>query len=119
MKPSWLTVPNARMRLRSYWRSARHPPTSMVMRPTVSTSGRQVGARANAGASRAMRYTPAFTMVAEWRNALTGVGATIAPGSQLENGHCADLVKAPMSTSTSPTSTMVPVGGDAVSAARS
>ena len=58
-------------------------------------------------------------MVAECRNALTGVGATIAPGSQAENGNWADFVKAPSSTSTSPTSTAVPVGGWAASAARS
>ena len=34
--------------------------------------------------------------MAECRYALTGVGATIAPGSQPWNGYWADLVKAPM-----------------------
>ena len=58
-------------------------------------------------------------MVAECRKALTGVGATMAPGNQAENGNWADLVKAPSSTSTSPTWTTVPEGGEAASAARS
>ena len=44
------------------------------------------------GAMRSTRYTPAFTMVLECSSADTGVGATIAPSSQLENGSCADLV---------------------------
>jgi hypothetical protein len=43
---------------------------------------------------------PAFTIVAECRYALTGVGAAMALGSQKWNGTCADLVKAPASTST-------------------
>ena len=38
---------------------------------------------------------PAFTIVAEWRKALAGVGAAMAPGSQKWKGNCADLVKAP------------------------
>ena len=46
----------------------------------------------NAGEIRSSRYTPAFTMVALWSNALEGVGATMAPRSQVENGSCADLV---------------------------
>lgn len=46
------------------------------------------------GASRISRYTPALTMVEEWSMADTGVGATMAPSSQPENGICADLVRA-------------------------
>jgi hypothetical protein len=42
-------------------------------------------------------------MVAECRNALTGVGAVIASGSQKWNGNCADLVNAPARTRTSAT----------------
>ena len=38
--------------------------------------------------------TPALTIVAECRYALTGVGAAIAPGSQTWNGNCADFVAA-------------------------
>ena len=42
------------------------------------------------------------------------LGATIAPGSQLPNGACADLVNAPMSTHTSAAATAVPDGGDSI-----
>ena len=45
-----------------------------------------------------------------------GVGATMAPGSQLWNGYCADLVKAPTRTRTRATPTRVPPGGSATSA---
>ena len=55
MKPSWLTVPKARMSLRSYSRTARHPASSMVTKPRVMTVGRQPGESAKPGASRAMR----------------------------------------------------------------
>jgi hypothetical protein len=53
--PSWLTVPNARMRLRSDSRSAWMPPRSIVKMPSVMMIGRQGAATANAGAQRAMR----------------------------------------------------------------
>jgi hypothetical protein len=46
------------------------------------------------GVILAMRYTPAFTIVAECRYALTGVGASIAFGSQKWNGTWADFVNA-------------------------
>ena len=42
---------------------------------------------------------PAFTMVAEWRKALMGVGASIAFGSQMWKGHWALLVAAPRTMS--------------------
>ena len=38
---------------------------------------------------------PAFTMVAEWRYALTGAGAAMALGNQKWKGNWADLVNAP------------------------
>ena len=50
--------------------------------------------RTDDGVILAMRYTPAFTIVAEWRYALTGVGASIAFGSQKWNGTWADFVNA-------------------------
>ncbi len=81
--------------------------------PTVTTTGRQKSTSSNAGASRATRYTPALTIVAECRYVLTGVGATIAAGSHEWNGICADLVKAPRRMSTSATFTAVPSGGSA------
>ncbi len=51
---------------------------------------------------------PAFTIVAEWRYALIGVGATIAPGSQKWNGNWADLASAPRATRPTATSAWVP-----------
>src|SRR5713226_5636169 len=43
-------------------------------------------------------YTPAVTIVAAWISALTGVGPSIASGSQVCNGICADLATAPTSS---------------------
>jgi len=40
-------------------------------------------------------YTPAVTMVAAWMRAETGVGPSIASGSQMWNGNWADLPAAP------------------------
>ena len=54
-KPSWLIVPKARTCFRSTGRSARQPPTTMVVRPTETTSGRHGPASAKAGAKRATR----------------------------------------------------------------
>jgi hypothetical protein len=66
-KPSWPIVPKARSCLRSRGRSARRPPAIMVNPPTTTTIGRQAPTAAKAGAKRASRYTPAFTIAAEWR----------------------------------------------------
>ncbi len=46
---SWLTVPNARMRLRSVSRSAWMPPSSIVTMPRVMTIGRHVVLKAKIG----------------------------------------------------------------------
>ena len=77
--------------------------------------GRHAGESANPGVIRATRYTPAFTMAAACRYALTGVGAAIAPGSQKCSGTIADLHSAPISTSATPIDTASPVGGLATS----
>ena len=55
MKPSWLIVPYASSSLRSYWRSARRPPTIMVVTPTTSTTGRHRSSTTKTGASLAIR----------------------------------------------------------------
>ena len=44
---------------------------------------------------RAMRKTPAATMVAAWMSALTGVGPSMASGSQTWRGTWPDLPAAP------------------------
>src|SRR3990172_5989141 len=43
----------------------------------------------------ATRKTPAFTIVAAWMRALTGVGPSMASGSQKCSGNCADFPTAP------------------------
>lgn len=110
-KPSWLTVPNASTSFRSTTSSDRSPASSIEATPRVSTSGCHTGFAANTGASRATRYTPAFTMAAACRYALTGVGAAIAPGSQKCSGTTADLLSAPIRISTTATFTASPPGG--------
>ena len=44
-------------------------------------------------------YTPAVTMVAAWISADTGVGPSMASGSQTYSGNCADLPVAPKNSS--------------------
>jgi hypothetical protein len=66
----------------------------MVAAPAAVTAVVQSAVAPRIGVIRASRYTPAFTIVAECRYALTGVGAAIAFGSQKWKGTCADLVKA-------------------------
>ena len=44
-------------------------------------------------------YTPAVTMVAAWIKAETGVGPSMASGSQTYSGTCADLPVAPKNIS--------------------
>ena len=48
---------------------------------------------------RAIKYTPAVTIVAACINALTGVGPAMASGSQVCKGNCADFPSAPPSNS--------------------
>ena len=55
MKPSWLTVPYASTRLRSFSRSAWKPPSSIVKMPSETRIGRQGSSAANDGARRASR----------------------------------------------------------------
>ena len=60
------------------------------------------GASSNSVCMRAIRYTPAVTIVAAWISAETGVGPSIASGSQVCSGICADLAAAPTSSSRQP-----------------
>ncbi len=53
-----------------------------VSAPTMATVFIAVGASTNTAFERATIYTPAVTMVAAWINAETGVGPSIASGSQ-------------------------------------
>src|SRR3990170_5312747 len=53
----------------------------------------------NIGDSRQTMNTPAVTMVAAWISSLTGVGPSIASGSQVCRPNCADLPIAPTKSS--------------------
>src|SRR5512134_3209888 len=75
---------------------------SAVMHPVQVTTCRALetalGSPATAlisGYVRATRNTPAATIVAAWINALTGVGPSIASGSQTCSGTWPDLPTAP------------------------
>ena len=50
--------------------------------PVTATTFMAVGEREKMGAHRATMNTPAVTMVAAWMRALTGVGPSMASGSQ-------------------------------------
>ena len=67
-----------------------------VAAPTKVTRPRATGLAWNTGESRQTMNTPAVTMVAAWISAETGVGPSIASGSQVCSSNCADLPIAPM-----------------------
>jgi len=94
------TVEYAKSALLSRRSSASAAATTTVTPPTRLSVHTHSGTVANTGAIRASRYTPALTMVAEWRYADTGVGAAMALGNQKWNGNWADFVNAPSATST-------------------
>ena len=78
------------------------PAISSVSAPMIAPTSPAAGASWNSGCMRAIRYTPAVTIVAAWISALTGVGPSIASGSQVCSGICADLANAPTSSSRQP-----------------
>ena len=66
-----------------------------VSAPTTTTVRLAAGASENSTLLRAMRYTPAVTIVAAWMSAETGVGPAMASGSQVYSGICALLPAQP------------------------
>ena len=72
---------------------------SAVSAPTIITICATIGACANSTALRPTMYTPAVTIVAAWMSADTGVGPSIASGSQTYSGICALLPVAPTNSS--------------------
>src|SRR3974390_56600 len=91
INPRLATVDQASTFLASLVVMAANDPARNVTEPTRATS-RPTEVPEMTGAMRTTRYTPAFTIVLECNSADTGVGATMAPSNQLENGSCADLV---------------------------
>src|SRR5690606_41264819 len=92
--PSAAMVVYARIFFMSRSRIARAAAVSIVIPPAMTIGRFHRGSSPSTGLIRATRYTPAFTIAAECRYALTGVGAAIALGSPNWKGNCADLVKA-------------------------
>ena len=75
-----------------------------VVAPMKVTKASAPGAASMIHDMRAIRNTPAVTMVAAWISAETGVGPSIASGSQVCRPICADLPIAPRNSSTPITS---------------
>ena len=67
--------------------------------PTTATTRWASGEATNSGVQRATMYTPAVTIVAAWISALTGVGPSMASGSQTCKGNWALLPHAPSNSS--------------------
>src|SRR6266480_1543747 len=99
MYPSCDTVEYASTRLMSYCTRPIDAAISAVSTPTTATISMTMGACENNTALRPTMYTPAVTMVAAWISADTGVGPSIASGSQTYSGSCADFATAPTSSS--------------------
>ena len=89
----------ASTRLISFCTSAMLAARMAVSAPTTATTIDVLGVNWYRAAERATMYTPAVTMVAAWIRAETGVGPSMASGSQTYRGICADLPVAPKNIS--------------------
>src|SRR3990172_6344630 len=79
----------------SVWVNAIEAARMAVKMPIAATTTIASPAWPKIGFARATRYTPAFTIVAAWMRADTGVGPSIASGSQTWSGNWALLPTAP------------------------
>ena len=116
MNPIWETVENARTFLMSCWDVAIVAATKAVAAPTTAMVARPVEVSTSTWLMRHSRYTPAVTIVAAWMSADTGVGPSIASGSQLNSGIWADLPAAAKSSAIVTSVTWVPVSVEAPAA---
>ncbi len=96
MYPSCETVEYASTRLMSFCTRPMVAARNAVVTPTMATTSMTIGACVNSTALRPTMYTPAVTMVAAWISAETGVGPSMASGSQTYSGIWADFPVAPM-----------------------
>src|SRR5690242_17141061 len=71
-----------------------------VVPPITPTTAIASTVYSNIGDNRATMKTPAVTIVAAWISAETGVGPSIASGSQVCSPICADFPIAPMNSKT-------------------
>src|SRR6056297_301967 len=79
----------------SFWTRPTVAAKNAVAAPITTTNVVADGANSMIGDIRQTRNTPAVTMVAAWISADTGVGPSIASGSQVCRNSCADLPIAP------------------------
>src|ERR1700744_5321648 len=85
-------------RLMSVWAQPMVAANNAVGAPMKVTNANTVGAYSISGDMRAIRNTPAVTMVAAWISAETGVGPSIASGNHTWKPSWADLPMAPMNS---------------------
>ena len=83
----------------SFWNRPTVAAKNAVVAPMKVTKASAIGACSNIGEQRQTRNTPAVTMVAAWIRAETGVGPSIASGSQVCSRNWADLPIAPTNSS--------------------
>ena len=83
----------------SFWNRPTEAAKKAVVAPIKVTNSSAVGESWNMGEQRQTRNTPAVTMVAAWIRAETGVGPSMASGSQVCKPNCADLPIAPTNNS--------------------
>src|SRR3954447_14388056 len=76
--------------------------STSVTQPPIAPTSAAVGAQRKITCVRAIRYTPAVTIVAAWISAETGVGPSMASGSHVCSGTWADLANAPTSSRQQP-----------------
>ena len=82
ISPSWLEVEKATIFLISFWVRAQVAVNRVVKEPKHKHSVRAVGLFSIKGLVRMRRKMPATTIVLECSRAETGVGPSIAEGSQ-------------------------------------
>lgn len=82
MRPSWLDVEKATIFLMSFWVSAQVAVNSVVRAPKQRQMVSAVGLCSISGLSRISKKMPATTIVLECSRAETGVGPSMAEGSQ-------------------------------------
>lgn len=82
IRPSWLDVEKATIFLMSFWVRAQVAVKKVVRAPRQRQIVRAVGLLSIRGLMRTRRKMPATTMVLECSRAETGVGPSIAEGSQ-------------------------------------
>ena len=99
MKPSSEQVEYAMIFLMSNCTMPMVAANTVVAPPISVTKASVAGASFSRGPMRAIRNTPAVTIVAAWISAEIGVGPAIASGSQVCRKICADLPMAPMKSS--------------------